>query len=118
MRHFIRDPLRGLYKVVSRTPKFQAEVPKLHEYIGRYVTVKGVGKVMIGSIVGNVGLSLRDDRPRPMFYEINGRYLVSMLRFHAEMEGASDITEEQFRDFENMGVAIERTQEKDLADKA
>jgi hypothetical protein len=89
--------------------RMEAEIPQLHQYIGRMVKIPGVETpVMIGTICGNLGLTLRGDMPRPQYYEINGKYLISMLRFHAQMTGATDITEEQFRAFESIEWGAEK----------
>jgi hypothetical protein len=52
-----------------------------------------------------------DRAPRPQFYEINEDKLISMLRFHAQMTGATDITEEQFLAFEEMEMDAEKNPE-------
>lgn len=95
---------------------FKAKVPDLKAYIGRVVRIPEFALldgnkeciyehwVKIKTIVGN--------RFKPNFYEINGEYLVGMLRFHAQMEGARDITEQQFQEFEEMEVAAERLSDK------
>ena len=90
--------------------KMKAVVPDLKLYIGRIVIIPGEPRpIMIETIVGNMGLSLgHGERARPMFYEINGKYLINMLRFHAQMCGDHSITEQQFRDFENMDVSAQK----------
>jgi hypothetical protein len=92
---------------------FKAEVPELEDYIGRTVVIDGQ-KIKIESIVGNIGMVLgrapKDQRPQ--FYEINGSHRISMLRFHAQMTGATDITEEQFKQFEEMEFWSEKVDEK------
>ncbi len=78
------------------------KLPKLEEYVGRMVTVAKEPipkKVKIEKICGNL--------TKPHFYEINGKYLVNMLRFHAEMEGDKSITEDQFLAFEQMEMEAE-----------
>lgn len=92
---------------------FRARVPELEQFIGRKVNVKNKDgkqvRIRIKTIVGNIGMTLgREVKDRkPQYYEINGEYLLSMLRFHAQMEGATDITEEQFKEFEEMEVWAE-----------
>jgi len=80
---------------------FKYEIPELQEYVGRDVIIDGK-TIRIEQIVGNVGLTLgrapKDQRPQ--YLEINGKYNISMLRFFAQMEGATDITEDQFKQFE------------------
>lgn len=56
-------------------------------------------RVKIDHICGNL--------TKPHFYEINGKYLVNMLRFHAEMLGDKSITEDQFLAFEEMELEAE-----------
>ena len=87
--------------------KFKATPPELKDYVGRTVIIGGES-VVIETIVGNMGMSLRGDKPRPQFYEINGHHLIGMLRFHAQMTGAQDITEEQFQAFEDMEFHAEK----------
>ena len=86
-------------------------VPAPTDYIGRTVVIDGKD-VVIETITGNLGRSLgRGDKMSPMFYEINGEHLMNMLRFHAQMEGATDITEEQFIAFEQMEIEAEKLPE-------
>ena len=82
-------------KLLFKTDK----APELERYIGKTIAIGGK-PVKIETIVGN--------RFRPQFYEINGEHLIGMLRFHAKMEGAKDITEEQFRAFEEMDIEAEK----------
>lgn len=84
---------------------FKAKVPTLESYIGRTVKIEGK-PVKIESICGN--------RFKQTFYEINGTHLIGMLRFHAQMTGAKDITEEQFRAFEEMDLEAEKLPETDI----
>lgn len=90
---------------------FKAKVPNdLLKYIGRdiiipeFMNIDGKKtkvseqKVRIETIVGN--------RFQPQFYEINGMHLIGMLRFHAQMEKAKDITEDQIEAFEQMQLAV------------
>lgn len=95
-----------------RKKLFTAKLPDLKKYLGKMVTVnRDTGEqVKIDTIVGNVGMTIgrSNDEVRPTFYEINGKYLVNMLRFHAEMEGDKSITEEQFQAFENMEFEAEK----------
>jgi len=88
---------------------FKAKVPDLQSFIGRTVEING-HSIKIQSIVGNVGMTLgrKPKDMRPQYYEINGQYLISMLRFHAQMEGATDITEEEFKQFEEMEFFVEK----------
>ncbi len=78
---------------------FKAQVPKLDKYIGRDILIDGL-VVKIKKIVGN--------RTSRAFYEINDEHLIGMLRFHAQVEGAKDITEQQFKDFEDMIMDAEK----------
>lgn len=94
---------------------FKATVPDLKSYIGRTVVIRG-RKVKIKKIVGNIGMTLGTNKPKPMFYEINDKYLMGMLRFHAQMTGAKDITEEEFLAFENMEVTSEKLPPKEGKD--
>ena len=86
---------------------FKAKVPNTQNYIGRTVVIDGK-KVKIEKVTGNIGMTLGTDKPKPQFYEINDEYLIGMLRFHAQMMGATDITEEQFKAFEEMDFAAEK----------
>lgn len=96
-------------KEISPKKLFKAKQPDLENYIGRFVTIPGEPEqVKIESITGNIGMSLRGEAPRPTFYEINGKYLIGMLRFHAQMLGDKSITEQQFLDFENIEFEAER----------
>lgn len=79
---------------------FEATVPDLYKFIGKTVVIPNHGKVTIKTIVGN--------KWKQKFYEINGDHLISMLRFHAQMERATDITEDQFLAFEEMDVECEK----------
>jgi hypothetical protein len=92
---------------------FKAKVPDLKSFIGRNVTIDGK-KIKIHKIVGNVGLTLGRAAKdvKPTFYEINDEYLIGMLRFHAQMEGDTSITEEEFLAFENMEFDAERLPDK------
>lgn len=100
--------------VAKRKPLFKARVPNLKEFEGRDVIIKGK-KIRIKTIVGNLGLTLGRQAKdvRPQYYEINGKHLISMLRFHAQMEGVKDITEEQFQDFEKMEFYAEKMEQLD-----
>lgn len=84
-----------------QSPKklFKATVPDMKNYVGKTVTIDGK-KVVIKTICGN--------RFKQTFYEINGEHLIGMLRFHAQMTGAKDITEDQFKQFEEMDVEAEK----------
>ncbi len=91
----------------------------LSEYVGKTVIVpefieidnkktlleshKVVIKTIVGSLVPHT----------PHYYEINGEHLISALRFHAQMEKATDITEDQFLAFEEMKVEAEKLPEKE-----
>lgn len=57
-------------------------------------------KVVIQSICGN--------KFKPNYFEINGQYLISMLRFYAQINNAKDITEDDFRAFEEMELTAEK----------
>lgn len=78
---------------------FKAKVPDLTKYVGKTVNIEGK-KIKIERIVGNL--------TKPAFYEINGEHLVNMLRFHAQMEGAKDISEDDFKAFEEMTMECEK----------
>ncbi len=93
---------------------FKYKVPELEKFIGRTVDVKGE-KVKIKTVVGNVGMTLGRAAKdvRPQYLEINGKYLISMLRFFAQMEGATDITEEQFKQFEETEFWSEKMGDED-----
>jgi hypothetical protein len=86
---------------------FEAKAPDLENYIGRTVVIQGK-PIKIKKIVGNMGMILGHGKPKPQFYEINDEYLISMLRFHAQMTGAKDITEDQFKAFEEMEFESEK----------
>lgn len=101
----------GMFDKIKKF-KFKAKPPELSDYVGRTVTIGGE-PVVIETIVGNVGMSLRGEKPKPQFYEINGHHLIGMLRFHAQMTGAKDITEEEFQAFEEMEFHAEKTGESD-----
>jgi hypothetical protein len=85
-----------------RSFKTRAEPPDLWKLIGKTVNIEGK-PVKITSIVTNMN--------KPNFYEINGTYLMSILRFHAQMLGDKSITEEEFLDWENMQLEIEQIAE-------
>jgi hypothetical protein len=91
----------GLIDKLNPKRLFKAKVPELESFIGRKVHIPGVPEpVVIQKIVGN--------KFKQAFYEINGEHLIGMLRFHAQMEGAKDITEEQFQAFEELELEAER----------
>lgn len=75
-----------------------AAPPDLMKYVGQEVLIDGA-PVKIETIVGNAF--------KPAFYEINGEHLIGMLRFHAQMCGDKSITEEQFKDFEDIIFEVE-----------
>lgn len=103
----------GLFDKEKPKFLFNATTPELKKYIGKKVKIPEVGTVHIETICGNLGRSLRgDNKPNPMYYEINGQHLISMLRFHAQMERATDITEEQFRAFEATEFYSEKNSDK------
>lgn len=92
--------------------KTKATVPDLEDYIGRSVQIPGEPQpIVIGKITGNIGMTLGRKAAdiRPQFYQINDKYLISMLRFHAQMTGARDITEEEFKAFEDMEFYVEKS---------
>lgn len=89
--------------IFSKRFKFKAKVPDLLKYIGKTVLIDGK-KIVINRIVGNM--------TKKAFYEINGEYLMNMLRFHAQMEGDKSITEEQFKAFEEIKMDIEQSAPK------
>ena len=80
-----------------------AAAPDLKKYIGRTLVVEGK-KVIIETVVGNF--------TTPTFLEINGTYLIGMLRFFAQMNHDHSITEEQFKAFEEMEFHGERMQRR------
>lgn len=82
---------------------FKAKVPDIEKYLGRTVKI-GDEKIVIDHICGN--------RFKPQFYEINGKHLIGMLRFHAQMLNDKSITEEQFIAFETMELHAEKMHEK------
>lgn len=96
--------------------KMKAVTPNLKEFIGRKVLIPGESEpVVIEHICGNVGLSLGHEKPKPTFYEINGKHLIGMLRFHAQMLGDKSITEDQFKAFEEIkfeAVKLDQKKEK------
>lgn len=99
---------------------FKAVQPNLKEFIGKSVVIQDVAmlegkrtvlsekRVWITHICGN--------RFKQNFYEINGQHLISMLRFHAQMEGDRSITEDQFIQFEEMEITAEKLPETELLD--
>jgi hypothetical protein len=94
--------------------KTKAIVPDLKLYVGRVLTIPGEPKpIMIETVQGNLGMSLGHENARPTFYEINGKYLIGMLRFHAQMCGDHSITEQQFLDFENMEMSAKKMDPKE-----
>lgn len=97
--------------------KFRAKLPDLAKYIGKTVKIDGKD-VVIDTLQGNLGKTLgRSVKDiRPQYYEINGQYLISMLRFHAQMEGAHDITEEQFKQFEEIEFFSEKVGDEGVTD--
>jgi hypothetical protein len=94
-------------KLLKRFKMKTATPPDLKQYIGKEVSIEGQ-KVKIETIVGNVF--------KPAFYEINGDHLVNMLRFHAQMTGAKDITEEMFKAFEEIEYHVERASKETTQD--
>lgn len=86
---------------------FKYEIPDLKDYVGKTVQIPmpggSVHTVKIKTVMGNVGLTLgrapKDQRPQ--YAEINGRYRISFLRFFAQMNGAKDISEEDFKAYED-----------------
>lgn len=104
--------------ISNLSPKFlfKTKAPNdLRNYVGRTVlipefmdidgkkTKTGEKKVEIITICGN--------RFQPNYYEINGEHLIGMLRFHAQMLNAKDITEDQFLAFEEMKMEAEKQPE-------
>ena len=80
---------------------FKADKPKdkdYKKYVGKTVIIDGK-KIVIERIVGN--------KFKPAFYEINGKYNIGMLRFHAQMLGDTSITEQEFLDFEAIQMEAE-----------
>ncbi len=94
----------GIFSKIK--PLFKAQVPNLDNYIGAWVKLPEGPTVRIEKIVGSI--------PFPKFYEINEKHHIGMLRFHAQMEGAKDITEEQFRQFEEMEIGAKKDNEDEL----
>lgn len=91
---------------------FKYKIPDLNDYLGRTVIINQK-KITIKHIVGNIGMMMgrRPEHQRPQYLEINGKYRLSMLRFFAQMNGATDITEEQFKQFEQMECWSEKGKE-------
>jgi hypothetical protein len=88
---------------------FKADKPgDLKQYFGEMVDIPGVGQVRIKSVVPNIGMTLGHSKPKPHYYEVNGKHLISMLRFHAQMEGDESITEDDFKAFEEMEFHAEK----------
>lgn len=78
------------------------------KYIGKQVLIPRAGdeplRVTIETIVGH--------RFKPAFYEINGQHLIGMLRFHAQMNKDNSITEEEFKQFEEIQFEVEMMPKK------
>ncbi len=88
---------KSLTEYVGRT----VIVPEFIEVDGKKTLLEShnvVIKTICGSLVPHT----------PHYYEINGEHLISALRFHAQMEKADDITEDQFLAFEEMKVEAEK----------
>ena len=80
---------------------FKTQGYDLNSYIGRMVLIPGQSEpIQIETIVPNIGKTIGHKIPEPHYFEINGDHLISMLRFFAQMNGAKDITEDQFKAFE------------------
>ncbi len=77
----------------------EIDIPEFMEIDGKR-TKTGSERVKINHICGN--------KFKENFYEINGTHLIGMLRFHAIMEKAKDITEEQMQQFEEMELGAEK----------
>lgn len=89
---------------------FTAKVPDIERFRGRTLKIPGVPEpVRIETVRGCVGMTLgrKAEDIRPQYYEINGKHLIGMLRFHAQMENDKSITEEQFKAFEDMEFYVE-----------
>ncbi len=89
--------------------KFKKPDPKEYKkYIGKTVLIPQDGEepisVVVETIVGN--------RFQPAFYEINGNYRIGMLRFHAQMNKDTSITEEEFKAFEEIQFEVEALPDK------
>lgn len=100
---------------------FKYQVPKLEDYIGRYITIEGE-KIQIKHLVGNIGMVLgrspKDQRPQ--YLEINGNCRISALRFFNEMNGGSKvtgITEQEMVLFEEMEFWSEKMGEEERVKK-
>lgn len=78
---------------------FTYEIPNTEEFIGLTVTI-GNERVKIKKIEGM--------KFQPKFYLINNKYEMNILRFFAQMNHCKDITEQQFRDFEEMDVSADK----------
>lgn len=79
----------------------EMEVPDendIRQFIGRKVNIDGK-TVKIETICGN--------KITPQFFEINGQYLIGMLRFFAQMNGDKSISEKEFQEFESMEHWVE-----------
>jgi hypothetical protein len=94
----------GLFSDKAKFLFKTGKLPDLTKYHGMKVHIPGVEEpVIIKRIVGNVW--------KPQFYEINDKYLIGMLRFHAQMVRDKSITEEQFLAFEEMDMSAEKLPE-------
>lgn len=92
---------------------FKAVVPDLQKFVGRTVVINDK-PIVIETLRGNLGMSLGTEKAKPQFYEINGEHLMGMLRFHAQMENDKSITEQQFKDFENIEFEAEKHPDKKM----
>lgn len=85
---------------IRRHPLFKLEIPDPTKYIGRYVRVMGTNGlprvVECERIVGNL--------MHPTKYEVTAKgvnYLISMLDFHAQMEGEK-VSQADIDEFDKM----------------
>lgn len=87
----------------DRPSKTKVTAPNLKKYKGESVLIDGE-RVFIKSIVGN--------KTKPGFYEINGKYLINMLRLHAQLEN-EEYDDEDYEFFETLECEIEQVKKQD-----
>lgn len=106
----IKDCLRRISEKLNlpqqkeQTFGFKAE-PRddLKVYLGKRVIIRGVNNNQ-PLLIESISIC----HFKPAFYEINGRHLIGVLRFYAQMNNDKSITEQQFRDFEAMETEAEK----------
>lgn len=92
---------------------FKAKKPgDLKKYVGRTVIIPATQtdkaqEVMIETIKGNL--------TKPAFFEINGKYLIGMLRFYAQINKDDSISEAEFKEFEQIQLeCVAEKSDKDI----